>query len=77
MLDTCAAPGGKALTILQTLVPRVVVANDLMESRVNRIHKVAKQYLLDDSTNEQILYVTERDARTIDDKDIYNKVFLI
>lgn len=76
VLDTCAAPGGKALTILQTLVPRVVVANDLMESRVNRIHKVAKQYLLDDSTNEQILYVTERDARTIDDKDIYNKILV-
>lgn len=77
VLDMCAAPGGKALTILQTLMPRVVVANDLMESRLNRIHNVIDQYLSDVYKTENVVYLTQGDARVIDDKDVYNKVLFI
>lgn len=76
VLDMCAAPGGKALSILQTLMPRMLVANDVSKSRVRRIHNVIDQYVAGIGQWEERLYVTERDARYIDDKDIYNKVIL-
>jgi len=73
VLDMCAAPGGKILSIFQTLMPHLMVANDIQKSRVNRIHKVIDQYIA--SINHgKILFVTERDARFIDDKDMFNKV---
>ncbi|XP_076675344.1 5-methylcytosine rRNA methyltransferase l(2)10685 [Andrena cerasifolii] len=76
VLDMCAAPGGKALTILQTLMPRVVVANDLVESRLKRIHNIIEQYLSDVYKTENVVYVTQGDARVIDDKDVYNKILV-
>lgn len=36
VLDLCAAPGGKCLTILQTLLTSYVIANDSSLSRVKR-----------------------------------------
>ncbi|CAL7946971.1 unnamed protein product [Xylocopa violacea] len=74
VLDMCAAPGGKALTILQTLMPRVLVANDIMQSRVKRIKNVIKEYVSNVYNTKDMLLVTELDARTIDEKDIYNKI---
>ncbi|XP_076232797.1 5-methylcytosine rRNA methyltransferase l(2)10685 [Calliopsis andreniformis] len=76
VLDMCAAPGGKTLAIFQTLMPRILVANDLMESRVNRINNIIQQYLANLYETEKVLYVTEQDARYIDDKDIYNKILV-
>lgn len=75
VLDMCAAPGGKALTILQTLMPRIVIANDASESRANKIHTVAKQYLYNTSM-EKMFCVTNRDARGIEDQDLYNKILV-
>ncbi|KAG5345156.1 NSUN4 methyltransferase, partial [Acromyrmex charruanus] len=74
VLDMCAAPGGKTLSILQTLMPNIMVANDIQKSRVNRINKVINQYVAGIGQWEDRLCVTERDARFIDDKDMYNKV---
>lgn len=74
VLDMCAAPGGKALTILQTLMPHIMVANDVQKSRVDRIHKVINQYLADIGQWDERLFVTKQDARSIDDKDMFNKV---
>ncbi|CAB3230122.1 unnamed protein product [Arctia plantaginis] len=39
LLDLCSAPGGKALVALQTLLPDVVVCNDISISRSNRTPK--------------------------------------
>lgn len=36
VLDACAAPGGKSLLMLQTLLPGLVISNDIQESRINR-----------------------------------------
>lgn len=74
VLDMCAAPGGKTLTILQTLMPRLMVANDLQTSRVKRIHNVINQFVNGIGQWEEKLYVTQRDARVIEDKDMFNKV---
>ncbi|XP_076626824.1 5-methylcytosine rRNA methyltransferase l(2)10685 [Colletes latitarsis] len=76
VLDMCAAPGGKALTILQTLMPRLLVINDNMQSRVKRIENVMEQYVSDVYEAEKIFYLTERDARTIDEKDVYDKILV-
>jgi len=74
VLDMCAAPGGKMLSMLQTLMPSILVANDIKKSRVNRIHNVVNQFLADIGQWDDKLFFTERDARFIEDKDMYNKV---
>ena len=73
VLDMCAAPGGKSLTILQTLMPKVLVANDI-GLRVKRIKNIFAEYLSDVGEWKERLFVTKSDARFIQDKDIYNKV---
>lgn len=74
MLDMCAAPGGKSLAALQTMLPRVLVANDVKLSRVNRLNEVVEEYLGDLGLWEGRLFVTNQDGRDIDEKNIYNKV---
>ncbi|KYQ60408.1 Putative methyltransferase NSUN4 [Trachymyrmex zeteki] len=76
VLDMCAAPGGKTLSILQTLMPQIMVANDVQKSRVERINKVINQYVAGIGQWEDRLCVTERDARFIDDNDMYNKILV-
>lgn len=51
-----------------------MVANDVQKSRVKKIHNVIDQYVAGIGQWEERLLVTERDARFIDDKDMYNKV---
>ncbi|CAK9809363.1 5-methylcytosine rRNA methyltransferase NSUN4 [Anthophora plagiata] len=76
VLDMCAAPGGKALTILQTLLPHALVANDISQSRVNRIKNVMNQYISDVYNTEKLLFITERDARAIDEATMFNKILV-
>ncbi|XP_072746444.1 5-cytosine rRNA methyltransferase NSUN4 [Anoplolepis gracilipes] len=76
VLDMCAAPGGKTLSILQTFMPRTLVANDISKSRVKRIHNVINQFVAGIGQWHDRLHVTEQDARFIDDKDTYNKILV-
>lgn len=75
VLDMCAAPGGKALTILQTLTPRIMVVNDSSKSRVHRIQNILDQYIGGIGWNDR-LFVTQQDARAIQDADIYDKILV-
>lgn len=74
LLDMCAAPGGKTLTALQTLKPRLIIANDLQESRINRINKFINEFLPNIGDWHKRFFITQSDAKYIEDKDIYNKV---
>lgn len=47
MLDMCAAPGGKTYLAIQTLYPDCIVANDLTNSRLNRIQTILNEFLYD------------------------------
>ncbi|KAI8439221.1 hypothetical protein MSG28_013062 [Choristoneura fumiferana] len=51
VLDLCAAPGGKALAALQTLLPAVLVCNDASLSRGNRMGRIFRDYLIDFETS--------------------------
>lgn len=53
VLDLCSAPGGKALVALQTLLPDVVVCNDISISRLNRIQRSFREYLFDFETSNK------------------------
>lgn len=79
VLDACAAPGGKSLLMLQTLYPEQLVCNDVMESRVNRIRKVMKEYLFDFDERwlgQQRLILNQCDARNLDDYGSYDKILI-
>ena len=45
VLDMCSGPGGKALAMLQTLMPASLVCNDVNSDRVKRVIRVLDQYL--------------------------------
>ncbi|XP_034945663.1 5-methylcytosine rRNA methyltransferase NSUN4 [Chelonus insularis] len=76
VLDMCAAPGGKSLVALQTLLPHLLVANDVKHKRLNHVHRVMEEYLgsLDYSVGK--LYLTNQDARDINDPNIFNKILV-
>lgn len=74
VLDMCAAPGGKTLTALQTLNARLIIANDIQESRINKINKFIHEFLPNIGDWDKRFFITQSDARYIEDKDIYNKV---
>ena len=78
VLDACAAPGGKSLLMLQTLHPEQLVCNDVMESRVNRIRKVMKEYLFDyqERWEGQRLILNQCDARNLDEYNSYDKILV-
>lgn len=69
MLDMCAAPGGKTLLAIQTLYLNSIVANDTSDSRTNRIHNVARQFLFDFQTKwlqSGRLQITNIDGRRVE-----------
>lgn len=78
VLDACAAPGGKSLLMLQTLHPEQLVCNDVMESRVNRIRKVMREYLFDyvERWEGKLLILNQCDARNLDEYGTYDKILV-
>lgn len=47
VFDACASPGGKSFLMLQTLLPKLLVSNDLMESRANKVRKLMQEFVYD------------------------------
>lgn len=77
VLDLCAAPGGKTLIALQSLLPGLVVSNDATESRVKRIRAVLKQYIPHGmSSIENISFVTQVNGCILQERESYDKVLV-
>lgn len=76
VLDACAAPGGKSLVMLQTLLPEQVVCNDLSLSRTKRIESLFKQYLMDyeESWKDQRCVLQQSDIRNCTELSSFDKV---
>jgi 5-methylcytosine rRNA methyltransferase NSUN4 len=45
VLDLCASPGGKTLSILQTLLPKSVTACDITQNRLDRLKRMLQTYI--------------------------------
>ncbi|CAK1586759.1 unnamed protein product [Parnassius mnemosyne] len=79
VLDLCSAPGGKALVALQTLLPDIIVCNDVSISRSNRITKIFRDYLIDYETSnkwrERVL-ISRVDGRVFTDDYGFDKVLV-
>lgn len=73
----CAAPGGKSLMIMQSLLTDYLVCNDLQESRSRRVINVFKQYLYDyDRIINNKLVITNGDARGITESNVFDKILV-
>lgn len=77
VLDMCAAPGGKSFAALQTLMPKVLVANDASLSRVNRLNDVVDEYFGGLNVWDNRLFITHSDGRVLTETNVYNKVRLL
>lgn len=76
VLDACAAPGGKSLVLLQTLLPKVVVCNDSSLSRMNRIYNFFFQYIPDFTKkwDGERCVIRHADIREVPEYSKYDKV---
>ncbi|KAM9323505.1 5-cytosine rRNA methyltransferase NSUN4 [Pholidichthys leucotaenia] len=62
VLDLCAAPGGKTLTLLQTQAIRFLCANDTSASRRLRLRKVLQSYVPRELLTDDQLSITSFDG---------------
>ncbi|XP_042872301.1 5-methylcytosine rRNA methyltransferase NSUN4-like [Penaeus japonicus] len=77
VLDMCAAPGGKSLLVLQTLMPGLLVSNDVSEGRVKRIRSILKQFVPKGmSTIENLTVVTQNDGCRLGEAEEYDKILV-
>lgn len=77
VLDMCAAPGGKSLAILQTLLPSKLVCNEINGERLSRMTSIFEQYYggaeYIDQLRERVTF-TKRSALHLFDYGVYDKV---
>ncbi|XP_050393189.1 5-methylcytosine rRNA methyltransferase NSUN4 [Patella vulgata] len=72
VLDLCAAPGGKSLAILQTLLPGSLTSNDIASSRLRRLTEILRWYCPD---KENSLTITKHHGEEFNTPD-YDKVLV-
>ena len=70
VLDMCAAPGGKTLAILQTMMPAQVFANDRNSQRMKRLLDTMSAYLesYEENFAQPILQYRRMDAEFLPDQ---------
>ncbi|XP_055300250.1 5-methylcytosine rRNA methyltransferase NSUN4 [Sitodiplosis mosellana] len=78
VFDACAAPGGKSLILLQSLLPKTVVCNDVSQGRVNRLYKLFFQYLPDFTEKWQgdRCIIQNHDIREVNEFSKYDKILV-
>lgn len=76
VLDACAAPGGKSLILLQSLLPEMLVCNDSSVARINRTNEFFFQYLPDFRKHweDEQCILQSKDVRLIQEFSKYDKV---
>ncbi|XP_051994117.1 tRNA (cytosine(34)-C(5))-methyltransferase, mitochondrial [Xyrauchen texanus] len=76
VLDLCAAPGGKSLSILQTATPGLLHCNEVNEHRHDWLLKTLESYV--PPTLRHLLVVTHLDGRSIGSTHpgVYDKVLV-
>lgn len=78
VFDACSSPGGKAMLMLQTLLPNLLVSNDNQESRSNKVRRLMRQFIydFDDKWKNHRCIIREQDARITSEYDSYDKVLV-
>ncbi|KAG0718240.1 5-methylcytosine rRNA methyltransferase NSUN4 [Chionoecetes opilio] len=77
VLDLCAAPGGKTLLALQTMLPGLMVCNDLTDGRLRRLKSVLKQYIPSNCSQIQdSIVLTERNGCIPWEREAFDKVLV-
>lgn len=76
VLDACAAPGGKSLILLQSLLPELLICNDSSASRIHRTYEFFFQYLPDFQKHweGERCIIQNKDVRLIQEFCKYDKV---
>ncbi|GAB1605022.1 5-methylcytosine rRNA methyltransferase NSUN4-like [Argonauta hians] len=74
VLDLCAAPGGKALTMIQTLMIKNLVCNDISFSRLSRIKNVFGFYIGDLKKNFSFEFCKDNGCNF--NKPLFDKVLV-
>ncbi|VDK86180.1 unnamed protein product [Litomosoides sigmodontis] len=69
ILDMCAAPGGKSLTIVQTDLLAKLTCNDNKQSRLGQLHRALGQYIPAGSDVADRIILKRKDASVLDSWD--------
>lgn len=74
--DFCAAPGGKSLTILQTLRPSTLLCNDKNLAQFAKLKQVFAHYIPEMKSLTGLLRLTHQDASKLTSPESYDKILI-
>ncbi|RWS03221.1 5-methylcytosine rRNA methyltransferase NSUN4-like protein, partial [Dinothrombium tinctorium] len=74
--DFCAAPGGKALSLMLTFKPSLLFCNDKSAARLSRLKSVFKSYIPDLASLSGIVQFAEEDAKILYKSHKFDKILV-